>query len=321
MLLSARNTWTLYDVDIRSGGTRWRLGGSTELQAGPGAQFYWQHDAEFQPGGLMSLFDNGSDPPKEKQSRGLVLAPDPASHTVSVCKQFTNPSKTLLASSQGNMLSLPGGDWLMGYGGLPNFTEYDASGHVLLDGRSARTSQDFRSYLSPWSGQAAGTPARRGQLRRERAVASASWNGATNVASWRLLAGARAGTLSAVTSVPKSGFQTTIAAPAGAGPYVAVQALDASGTCWRCPPRQSRAGRPQAASRLAEASRSATRRAGSTRCAAPPGCRCPRADAPPGVQGILRSGPPIGPPGLSPRSSSRRRRSVAATAALRAVEK
>ena len=57
------------------------------------------------------------------------------------------------------MLSLPGGNWLMGYGGLPNFTEYDSSGHVLLDGTLGKNVQDFRTYLSPWSGQPHSSPA------------------------------------------------------------------------------------------------------------------------------------------------------------------
>jgi len=57
----------------------------------------------------------------------------------------------------------------------------------------------------------------------------ASWNGATGVASWRVLAGPTPAQLAPVASAPKSGFETTIAAPATA-PYFAVQALDAAGT-------------------------------------------------------------------------------------------
>ncbi len=77
VLLSARNTWTLYDVNLHTGGFDWRLGDrDSSFRLGPGTRFYWQHDAEWQPGGLISVFDNGSDPPKEKQSRGLLLAPD-----------------------------------------------------------------------------------------------------------------------------------------------------------------------------------------------------------------------------------------------------
>jgi Arylsulfotransferase (ASST) len=230
VLLSSRNTWTLYDVSIAGGGVRWRIGGRhSSFKQGAGTRFYWQHDAEWQPGGLISLFDNGSDPPKEKQSRGLLMNPDIGAHTVTLVKQFTNPSKTLLASSQGNTLSLPGGDWLMGYGGLPNFTEYDSSGHVLLDGTLGKEVQDFRTYLAPWSATAPGRPTALAKAAGASSISvSVSWNGATNVASWRVLAGASATALAPVATAAKSGFQTTISA-GSAGPYVAVQALDSSG--------------------------------------------------------------------------------------------
>ena len=230
VLLSSRNTWALYDVAIRSGRVRWRLGGDdSRFKLGPGTHIYWQHDAEFQPGGLISVFDNGSDPPKEKQSRGLLLDPNFATHTVALVKQFVNPTKTLLASSQGDMLSLPGGNWLMGYGGLPNFTEYDSSGHVLLDGTLGKNVQDFRSYLAPWSGQPTTAPSVVARPAAAGTIAvSVSWNGATRVASWRVLVGASPSALVPVATAARTGFQTTIAAPA-AGRYVAVQALDSSG--------------------------------------------------------------------------------------------
>lgn len=234
VLLSSRNTWTLYDVDLHSGGMHWRLGGKrSSFKLGSGTHFYWQHDAEWQPGGLISVFDNGSNPPKEKQSRGLLLAPDIAAHTVTLAKQLVNPAKTLLASSQGDTLNLaPGntaGNWLMGYGGLPNFTEYGPSGEVLFDATLGKNVQDFRTYLSQWSGQPTAPPAVVAQPSGTAAMAVAvSWNGATEVASWQVLAGASPAALTAVASAPKSGFQTTIAAP-NPGPYVAVQALNAAG--------------------------------------------------------------------------------------------
>lgn len=230
VLLSSRNTWALYDVDIDSGAVHWRLGGDhSSFKLGPGTRTYWQHDAEWQPGGLISVFDNGSDPPKEKQSRGLLLDPNVAARTVTLVKQFVNPSRTLLATSQGNLLSLPGGDWLMGYGGLPNFTEYDASGDVLLDGALGKNVQSFRTYLDPWNGQPTTAPAVVARPGVGGTIAvSMSWNGATAVASWRVLAGASPGALAPAGSGARTGFQTTIAVPA-AGLYVAVQALDASG--------------------------------------------------------------------------------------------
>jgi hypothetical protein len=230
VLLSSRNTWALYDVDVQSGAVKWRLGGKhSSFKLGTGTREYWQHDAEFQPGGLISVFDNASAPPKEKQSRGILLRADTADHTVALVKQFVNPSKTLLAASQGNTLSLPGGNWLLGYGGLPNFTEFDAAGHVLLDGTLGKEVQNFRTYLSPWSATPGGRPSLAVKSAGSGAVSAAvSWNGATDVASWRVLAGASPSSLAPVATATKSGFEAKLTVHT-AGPYVAVQALDGSG--------------------------------------------------------------------------------------------
>jgi hypothetical protein len=253
VLLSARNTWALYDVDIHTGAILWRLGGRrSSFALGAGTRTYWQHDAEWRSGGLISVFDNGTDPPKEPQTRGVLLRPDLANHTVSLARAFVNPSRRLLASSQGNVLALPGGRWLMGYGGLPDFTEYGPSGEVLLDGTLGREVQSFRTYLAPWSGQPGTPPALAAQRVGGGGVeVEASWNGATDVASWQVLVGARGagapgagtpgagaapGALTPVATVPRRGFETTIhlsgAAAAGARAAraeIVVRALDSAG--------------------------------------------------------------------------------------------
>jgi hypothetical protein len=230
VLLSARGTWTIYDVNIHTGAFIWRIGGKyPSFKRAPGTFFYWQHDARWQPGGLVSVFDNGSDPPHEKQSRGLLLDPNTATHTVTLVKQFTNPNATLLASSQGDLLNLPGGNWLMGYGGLPNFTEYSSSGQVLFDATLGRNVQDFRTFLAPWTAQPKTAPAIAAQASGSTGMTvEASWNGATTVAAWKVLAGSSASSLAAVVTAAKHGFETTIAVPTRAA-YVAVAALDSSG--------------------------------------------------------------------------------------------
>jgi hypothetical protein len=229
LLLSARNTWTIYDVNMHTGAFIWRIGGRySSFRRGPGTFFYWQHDARWLPGGLVSLFDNGSDPAEEKQSRGLVLDPNTTTRRVTLVKQFVNPNATLLASSQGDLLSLPGGNWLMGYGGLPNFTEYDTAGQVIFDATLGPNVQSFRTFLAPWSGQPKTPPAVAAQAGAAGTTVEASWNGATDVASWKVLAGPSPTSLSQVATAPKNGFETTIQLHSSAA-YVAVTALDASG--------------------------------------------------------------------------------------------
>ena len=87
--------------------------------------------------------------------------------------------------------------------------------------------------MQPWSGHP-GEPAGGGRVcgagAQGGASVYASWNGATEVASWKVLAGASPSALKPVGGAPRSGFETAIAAPGvGAGGYVAVQALDAAG--------------------------------------------------------------------------------------------
>lgn len=235
VLLSSRNMCALYDVDIKTGAFNWQLGGKhSTFKLGPGAKTYFQHDAEWQPGGLISVFDNGASPPKEKQSRGVLLKPDFAHKTVTLTKAFTNPTHKLLAVAQGNMLGLPGGAWLMGYGNLPNFTEYSSSGEVLLDGTLGKGVQNFRTYLSPWSGHPTAPPAIAATRGGTSVTVQTSWNGATDVASWEFLAGESPSVLSPVATMPKSGFETsaTLTTPVyvrAAALYMESRALDANG--------------------------------------------------------------------------------------------
>jgi hypothetical protein len=59
----------------------------------------------------------------------------------------------------------------------------------------------------------------------------ASWNGATLLASWRVLTGPTATSMTAISTAPRAGFETAIALPSTlpAGSYVSVQALSATG--------------------------------------------------------------------------------------------
>ena len=64
-------------------------------------------------------------------------------------------------------------------------------------------------------------------MARRRKIYS-SWNGATGVARWDLLAGASAAALAPVGSVKRSGFETLGRVP-GANAFAGARAVDASG--------------------------------------------------------------------------------------------
>jgi arylsulfotransferase ASST len=229
LLVSARNTWTIYKIDPTTGAIIWRLGGKKgDFTLDEGTRFAWQHDARTQADGTISLFDDEADPAEAPQSRGLVLNVDETTRTASVKTQYVHPGRALLAGSQGSFQHLPNGDVLLGWGAEPYFTELQADGTMVLDGKLL-SGTSYRAFRFDWTGNPSGRPAvATTRSTTGRVTAYASWNGSTETDSWELLAGSKPGTLQQVSAVPRNGFETAMPVPAGMR-HVAVAALDPSG--------------------------------------------------------------------------------------------
>jgi hypothetical protein len=228
LLVSSRSTHTVYKLD-RKGTILWRLGGKhSDFEMAPGSNFAWQHDARRQPDGTLTIFDNGATPAVEPLSRGLILDIDEDAMTARLLRQYTHPK--ILTGSQGNMQLLENGNVFIGWGEVPRVSEFERSGRLVFDALLGEKYQSYRAFRLPWSGQPAQAPAialsRDG---RAGLTAYASWNGATGVETWQLLAGARATALAPVSSVPARGFESTLHSNAAAGSFFAVQAFDGSG--------------------------------------------------------------------------------------------
>ena len=229
LLISSRNTWTIYKVARPGGAILWRLGGKkSDFEAGPGAAFSWQHDVRMPAPDLLTVFDNGSSPPEETRSRALVLDVDTTAMRVTLRQAYTHPAG-LLADNQGSVQLLPDGRVFVGWGAQPYFSEFSAGGELLLDGELPVNDQSYRAFTFNWSGQPSGKPAV--VVRRNPARGSAvyvSWNGATDVQTWTVLAGHNPSALAAVGSQQRAGFETMISVNSQ-GPYFAVTAHDSSG--------------------------------------------------------------------------------------------
>jgi len=230
-LIDARNTWAAYDVNRQTGQVRWRLGGKrSSFKLGAGAGTAYQHDAVEQPNGNITFFDNGATPKAHSQSRAIELALNTQAMTATLVRRDEH-APALLAGSQGSTQALPGGDWMVGWGQAPWFTEYGPTGQVLFDAHLPPSYESYRVFRQPWSATPATPPAFALVRAGKRASVYASWNGATAVASWRVLAGSSRASLAPLASAPRSGFETAIglAPPPAAGSWLEVQALDASG--------------------------------------------------------------------------------------------
>lgn len=208
LLVSARNTSTIYKIDRATGEIVWRLGGKrNDFTMGDGAAFSWQHDARRQADGTLTLYDDSAKP---GQSRALVLEIDETARTARRVRDFVHPTG-LLSSSQGNMQVLPNGDVFVGWGSEPFFSEFAPDGTLLFDATFPAGVQSYRDLRSPWAGRPDDTPAVAVDSSRPTGLTVyASWNGATDVAIWDVLGGASAESLRSLGSALRSGFETAI---------------------------------------------------------------------------------------------------------------
>ncbi len=217
-LVSMRNTWAAYLVNIRSGRIEWTLGGrNSSFRFGPGAAFQWQHDVQLQPGSRVSLFDDhccqltggGTYVPATGPSRGLVLKLDEQTRTATLAAQVTLGGE-VDADYMGNVQPLPNGNIFIGWGSEPYFSEYNSSGKLLFEGELPGPDLTYRATLEQWEGLPLSAPAGVARSAAGAATIYASWNGATRVTAWRVLAGSSTGALTAVAQAPRSGFETAI---------------------------------------------------------------------------------------------------------------
>src|SRR5271163_1386579 len=228
LLISSRSMQTVYKLD-KAGKILWRLGGKhSDFELGPGAGFAWQHHVRHQPDGTLTIFDNGATPAVEKLSRGLILELDEQAMTATLLRQYTHPK--ILSGSQGSMQLLANGNVFVGWGEIPHVSEFDYAGRMLFDAVLGEKYQSYRAFRLPWTGLPAQAPAIAVAEHGRQRTVYASWNGATDVHSWQLLAGAQADAMRAVSSTRSRGFESELRTGASAGPYLAVQALGAGGT-------------------------------------------------------------------------------------------
>ena len=229
LLISARNTSAVYKVERGSGEVLWRLSGKkSDFEMGEGTRTYWQHDARRQEDGTITIFDNGAGPQEHPQSRGIVVELDEKAMKATLVRAYTHPDE-LVSTSQGNMQVLPNGNVFVGWGSEPFVSEFSHDGELLFDARIPPDDDSYRAFRFPWKGQPAEPPDVAADRRSDDEITLyASWNGATEVKSWEVLAGADPNQLEPLGSVPRNGFETAISARTEE-PHVAVRALGSSG--------------------------------------------------------------------------------------------
>lgn len=229
VLISARDTSAVYEIERAGSRIVWRLGGkASDFRLGPGARFWFQHDAQLLPGGRISLFDDEAGPPqKAPSSRALVLRLDRRRRRATVERVLRRPGDTS-AQSEGSVQTLPGGGRFVGFGAQPWFSEFSASGRLLFDARLPVDDGSYRAYRFPWRATPHSRPIAAARRTPTGTDVYASWNGATDVTRWQVLAGAEPASLTVVASAPRTGFEARIPVARSAAVF-AVRALGKQG--------------------------------------------------------------------------------------------
>ena len=217
LLVSARKTSTVYKIDREGGELIWRLGGKkSDFEMGPGTRFAYQHDARRQPDGTITIFDNGPTifdnrhAKAVEESRGIVLELDEEGMTAALVREYTHSHK-LFADMGGSMQVLPNGNVFVGWGSEPAFSEFTKHGGLLFSASLPPKDASYRAFRFPWSGHPSDQPvAVAERVSEEEVRVFASWNGATQVATWEVLAGPSPNQLKSSRSVPRNGFETAM---------------------------------------------------------------------------------------------------------------
>jgi hypothetical protein len=228
LLISARRTCAVYKVDRKTGEVVWRLGGKkSDFKMGAGVRTTLQHDARRNADGTITIFDNG-DVNRGDQSRAIMIEVDEDKMSASLVREYTHPDG-LLSDMQGNVQVLPKGNILVGWGSAPFFSEFNHHGELLFHAAFPTEDESYRAFRFLWSGQPTDDPAMAVESGPEDEVTLyASWNGATEVTTWQVLAGSAPDQLELLASAPRQGFETVITVHT-TEPYVSLMAVNSSG--------------------------------------------------------------------------------------------
>lgn len=235
-LVSMRNMWAAYLVNMSTGKVEWTLGGrKSSFKLGPNAEFQWQHDVRLRRGNVVTMFDDhccqlesgGKYVKASAPSRALALKLNMSTHTATFLAQYGR-SLGLETDYMGSMQPLSNGNVFVGWGSKPYLSEYAHSGKLLMEGELPGSDLSYRATLHQWVGTPSYPPTGAARVGSGRTTVYASWNGATQVASWRVLAGSSSGPLKPVASHGSSGFETAIPLSGGYRRFE-VQALNAAG--------------------------------------------------------------------------------------------
>jgi hypothetical protein len=239
LLLSSRDQNEITKINLQTGDIIWRLGGRANMfQFINGQPFAYQHDVRQLPNGDITVFDNHGTSQNPAPSQSLEYQVDETKKTATQVWSFTH-SPPVFAQYMGDTQRLSDGNTFIDWGApsqaagyaFDSMTEVAPDGHMLFDFTFDQPYSSYRAYRSPWQGFPDTQPALGFKFDVTGITLGYSWNGATEVASYRVLGGNSPQLLRQIDEQPKTDFETQsyLAGIPKDECYFQVAALDKSG--------------------------------------------------------------------------------------------
>ena len=186
---------------------------------------------------VLSVFDNAYDadepPPTAPFSSAIILLLDLRSHIARIIERYPHPLG-ITAAMFGSVSLLPNGDRFIGWGSARDISQHTRDGRLVYHaelGDADSLVGSFRAFKAPWIGR----PNTRPSVYiyawscRWRSAVYVSWNGATEVRSYRVFGGiGQAEQFVPVAEMLKDGFETRVRADRYVE-FAFVEALDGEG--------------------------------------------------------------------------------------------
>jgi hypothetical protein len=210
LLISSRSLDEITKINRQTGNVIWRLGGKknqfTFLNGIP--QFFEQHDIRRLPNGHITLFNNRADH-VSVYSAAEEYVLNENNKTISLFWQYRN-TPDVYSLAMGNLQRLPNGNSLIGWGsGFPSITEVKPDRLKALELTLGGPNVTYRVFRFPWHGTPTTSPDLVVETEGKTRLLYYSWNGATEVASYRIYGGSSETNLSLLATKTKTGFETT----------------------------------------------------------------------------------------------------------------
>ena len=216
LLLSSRNLSEITKINLQTGEVMWRFGGkANQFELLNGQPFAYQHDVRQLPNGDITIFDNQGTEQNPAPSHGIEYKLDVARKTATQVWEYTH-EPPVFATFMGDTQRLADGNTFLDWGApstdkgyvFVTMTEVTPDNQTVFELAFDQPYVSYRAFRFPWQGSPDTLPALASKVDSSGITLGYSWNGATEVASYRVLGGNSQQSLSLIEEKAKTDFET-----------------------------------------------------------------------------------------------------------------